>query len=245
MKESTTQQGGAQAPQINLASWERILSAGAGTVILGRSLGRSLSGTVLGAALAYRGLSGHCHLYDTLGISTADGDERRLVGEVELSRVITIDAPLEELFNFFRFEPETFAQIMTPIAEVEELEGDRYQFRIEGPLRTYESVTRILSSTASEQFEWETVSGDIDHSGSVAFKATPRGTEIRVDVKYRVPGGNFTSAVLRLTGMEPHETLERALRQVKARFEAGEVPTVEGQPMGAGKGTLVRDGATA
>ena len=236
-------ENGHQPQQINVSSWERLLSASTGGLILSKSLGRSLPGTVLGAALAYRGLSGHCHLYDLLNVSTAE--EGTPTGEVRVLRVVTIDASQEELFEFFRHEPGRFAAIMTPLAGVEPLGEDRYRFQIEGPFKTYETVTRVLASEKPRGFNWESESGDVEHHGSVKLRETAQGTEVEVEVSYRVPGGHFTSTVARLTGMAPKETLERALRQVKARFETGEVPTVEGQPMGAGKQQLVRDGATA
>lgn len=81
-------ENGRQPQQVNVSSWERVLSAGTGTLILSKSLGRSLPGTVLGAALAYRGLSGHCHLYDALSISTADGEHA--VGPVSVLRNIGV-----------------------------------------------------------------------------------------------------------------------------------------------------------
>ncbi|MFA5505070.1 MAG: YgaP-like transmembrane domain [Vulcanimicrobiota bacterium] len=243
MNNENIESNGQKSRHVNVASWERFVSAGAGGLLLTKSLGRSLPGTVLGAALAYRGLSGHCHLYESLNHSTAP--EEHQSGEVRVLRVVTIEAPREELFQFFRHTPDRFAEIMSPLAEVTPLGDDRYRFLIKGPFKTYESITRVHNTREPESFEWDTESGEVEHRGSLRLQTSPWGTEVSVEVCYRVPGGHLTSALSRLTGREPHETLERALRQVKARFETGEVPTVEGQPMGAGKQRLVRDGATA
>ncbi len=65
-----------QGPPPNISAREQKLSlaAGAGLALWGISRGK-LSGIVLlgtGAALIYRGYKQHCHLYDALGISTAD-----------------------------------------------------------------------------------------------------------------------------------------------------------------------------
>ncbi len=121
-------ENGHQPQSINVSSWERVLSAGTGTLILSKSLGRSLPGTVIGAALAYRGLSGHCHLYDVLSISTANGEHP--VGQSEVRRIVTIDAPQNEVFDFFRNRPDRFDLIMTPLVESEILGDDRYRFQI-------------------------------------------------------------------------------------------------------------------
>lgn len=62
-------------PAVNVADGERLVSGVCGALlgIIGLSRG-TLGGTllaVLGGTLVYRGLSGHCHAYDTLRIDTA------------------------------------------------------------------------------------------------------------------------------------------------------------------------------
>jgi uncharacterized membrane protein len=227
----------------NVAPWERLFSIGAGTMVFTRSLGRSLPGAILGAALAYRGVSGHCHLYDSLGVSTADGETGP--GEVTVTRVVTIDAPPQQLYEFFVGQTNRFEEIMNPVTSVEKIDEDRYRFSIKGPLKNYESITRIHDRKEPDSFAWTTESGDVEHTGCVSFKESKRGTEVRVDIRYRVPGGELVAALARVTGMAPNETLERSLKQLKAKFETGEIPTIEGQPVGAGRGLLVREGATA
>ena len=62
---------------INVNSPERVASALGGGALIGYGLKRgSLGGTLLalgGGALLHRGLTGHCAIYDALGVSTADG----------------------------------------------------------------------------------------------------------------------------------------------------------------------------
>lgn len=227
----------------NVATGERLLSIGAGTLVFTRSLGRSLPGALLGVALAYRGLAGHCHLYESLGVSTSNSATPP--GEVRTTRLVTIDAEPTELYEFFIGETARFTDMMTHVAQVKRLSEERYHFILEGPIGNYEFTTRILDCEKPQAFSWITESGDIAHSGRVNFTPTPRGTELRVDIRYRVPGGELSKALARMTGMAPEETLERSLKQLKAKFETGEVPTIEGQPVGASRGRLIRDGATA
>jgi len=61
-------------PPTNVADGERLISTVCGALlgIIGLSRG-TVGGTllaVLGGSLVYRGLSGHCHAYETLGIDT-------------------------------------------------------------------------------------------------------------------------------------------------------------------------------
>lgn len=67
-------------PAANVADGERIVSTLCGALlgIIGLSRG-TLGGTflaALGGSLVYRGLSGHCHAYETLGIDTARSPHR-------------------------------------------------------------------------------------------------------------------------------------------------------------------------
>jgi hypothetical protein len=66
----------------NVGTAERIGSAALGALLVGRALLRPSFGRLMlglgGAALIQRGLSGHCGLYQTLGMNTAESDRARL-----------------------------------------------------------------------------------------------------------------------------------------------------------------------
>jgi len=63
-------------PRINVGETERMFSAAGGALLVGFGLGQgSLMGVGLalaGGALLYRGIGGHCALYASMGINTAD-----------------------------------------------------------------------------------------------------------------------------------------------------------------------------
>src|SRR5262245_793923 len=63
---------------LNVGETERLASLVGGGLLALYGLGcRGLAQIVLplaGAAVAYRGLSGHCHLYEALGVNTASRD---------------------------------------------------------------------------------------------------------------------------------------------------------------------------
>ena len=60
----------------NIAESERVLSFLGGAGIIGFGLGQQSTGglllALLGSALVQRGWTGHCSLYDVLGVNTAD-----------------------------------------------------------------------------------------------------------------------------------------------------------------------------
>src|SRR5438874_9651795 len=65
-----------RAPAVNVADTERMISlVGGGLMTLFGLRQGSLGGLCLalaGGALAYRGLTGHCDMYEALGVSTAE-----------------------------------------------------------------------------------------------------------------------------------------------------------------------------
>lgn len=73
--------------QTNVSELERGLSAFAGAIMLGAGLCRTrLSGlgmALLGASLTYRAMSGHCHVYEALGLNFARGETGEHDGEGE------------------------------------------------------------------------------------------------------------------------------------------------------------------
>ncbi len=74
----TTAARSASCPGVNVAMNERLASLGAGglfllTSLVGPKRSRPLS-FLLSAGLLYRGLTGHCHAYDMLGIDSAQRD---------------------------------------------------------------------------------------------------------------------------------------------------------------------------
>src|SRR5438067_753092 len=66
----------AEGTAINVGDAERLLSVYGGSALAWLGLKRgSIPGLLLaaaGGAIAYRGLTGHCHLYEALDVSTAE-----------------------------------------------------------------------------------------------------------------------------------------------------------------------------
>jgi uncharacterized membrane protein len=87
--------------EINVGDTERTLSAIAGGGLLLFGLSRlsltGLIGMAVGGALVYRGLTGHCNLYDALEMTTAEGHpegSRRSSGDSWRQRHDVTDASL-------------------------------------------------------------------------------------------------------------------------------------------------------
>jgi uncharacterized membrane protein len=102
---------------------------------------------------------------------------------------------------------------------------------------TVEWDAEIVNEKENALIAWESCEGsDIDHWGVIRFLPAPgdRGTEVSVELEYRPVAGSLGAAVARLFSEEPDRQIEEDLRRFKQIMEAGEAPTIEGQPRGRG-----------
>jgi uncharacterized membrane protein len=218
--------------------WASLL--GGGTLAL-YGLSRGSPGglvlALLGGSLAYRGATGHCHLYQALGLSTADDRGRRDAGApadaAEVERSISIGKPADDLYRSWR-EPRNLSRIMGHFAEVTPLDGSRAHWAVRGPMgRRIEWDSRVVDDRPGEVLRWESLpAADLPNEGSIRFRPAPgdRGTEVTLRVDFDPPGGALGRAAMRLLGVAPMLIAEKALRRFKSLVETGEIPTTSHQP---------------
>jgi uncharacterized membrane protein len=232
-----------QADETNVGDTERWLSTigGGALALYGLSRG-SMAGLGLalaGGALFYRGATGHCPAYGTLGINTAGQTRGRVTTipaehGVKVEKAITVNRSPEQLYRFWR-DFANLPRIMTHLQAVQTTSPTRSHWVAKGPMGTVEWDAEIFNERANELIAWRSLEGSqVDTAGSVHFTPGPhgRGTEIRVSLKYNPPAGKMGAAVARLFGEAPEQQIQEDLRRFKQWMEAGEVPTTAGQPMG-------------
>ena len=137
------QQPEQRTDRINVGDMERWVSLLGGTALAAFGLARgSLGGlglAALGGALVYRGATGHCPMYGTLGISTAErrgpATVIRAGHGVKVERSVTIDRSPEELFRFWR-NFENLPRIMTHLESVRTTSPNQSHWAAKGPLGT-------------------------------------------------------------------------------------------------------------
>ncbi|WP_448207659.1 SRPBCC family protein [Azospirillum sp. sgz302134] len=149
---------------------------------------------------------------------------------------VTIAAPPDKLFRHWR-NFRNLTDLFPHLEAVEVLSDTESRWKARGP----GGVEVVWHSTLdkvreNELITWHTMDGsELPHQGSVMFKPAPgdRGTEVRLTLVYRPPGGQGGRFVSRLFGNAPEQQAREALRRLKRVMEAGELPTVEGQPQGS------------
>jgi uncharacterized membrane protein len=245
-EQSAGQSGGSHP--VNVSEMERWASSigGGALAVYGISrllTRRSVGGAVLalvGGALVYRGASGHCEMYHALGINTAEGSDNPNVSVrggqgFKVEKSVTINKSPAELYSFWR-NFENLPRFMNHLEAVQDAGGNRSHWVAKAPAGgTVAWDAEIYNEKENELIAWRSLEGaDVDNAGSVRFESDPagRGTIVRVTLKYDPPGGTLGKLVAKLFGEAPDQQVEEDLRRFKQLMEAGETPTIEGQPSG-------------
>jgi uncharacterized membrane protein len=231
---------------INVGSNERVISAlGGGLLVaLGLKQGGVLGAllTVLGGGLAFRGATGHCHMYKAMDINTSDESPNPkspyhvgyLDTKIHVTKSVTVNKSPSELYSFWH-NFENFPQFMSHLQSVTKTDETRSHWVAKAPLgTTVEWDAEITSDIENERIGWKSVEGsEIINSGVVMFLPTQnRGTEVKVVLTYEPPAGKLGALAAKIFFEEPNTQVADDLRRFKSLMESGTIMTTEGQPSG-------------
>jgi uncharacterized membrane protein len=182
----------------------------------------------------------------TLKSRIADGEKRvqspNTADRTAASRSITVDASGEELYEIWR-DPDSLSEIMGHVADVTPIGEERFRWTIDGPLgREVSWETNIVEKEAGKRLRWQTPpDAMLPNEGSVQFSPASgdRGTVVTLSVSFDPPGGTLGDAALEQLSIVPEAFIGRALDRFKSLVESGEIPTLERNPSGRGKGDLL------
>jgi uncharacterized membrane protein len=228
------------ADHVNVGWLERWLSVLGGAALLRRAgRNRKLGSALLGADLIRRGVSGHCYLYQFLGVSSTSRKNHQASipyrQGIRVDEAITIDKTPQELYQFWR-QLDTLPYFMEHLESVTLIDATRSHWIAKGPAGKHvEWDAEIIGDIPNEMIGWRSLPGSqIDTAGSVHFTPAPggRGTEVTVALQYHPPGGIFSALFAKVFGEEPELQVREDLRHLKQLLEAGEIPTTQGQPEG-------------
>ena len=232
-------------PSVNVNDQERLISGGVGAMLtlLGITR-RSTPGLVMaavGGSLLYRAATGHCHLYEALGIDStqpgADGapPEAYFSRAIQVCHTFTINRPPEDLYAYWR-KLENLPSILSYLESVTVIDNQRSHWIAKGPLDlNWEWDAEIINDEPNRLIAWRSLgNADVDNAGSVTFIQAPggRGTEVKVVIDYIPTGGRFGQIIAKALGRDPSAEICEGLRDFKRFMETGETPTTEGQSRG-------------
>ena len=189
----------------------------------------------------YRGATGHCDVYERLGINRAEhqalelgtgviadrhSDTRRRLGGSRSTHVVeavTLKRPIGEVFRFWR-DFENLPRFMRHLESVERITDTLSRWRAHGPGGTIvEWTAEIINEVPSKVIGWRSIEGsEVVSAGSVNFDSVgPTQTRVRVRLQYSPPGGKVGAALARLVGRDAATEIREDLRRFKQLIEAG------------------------
>lgn len=239
----TMTEDSARYSERNVGSFERWGSIAAGSLLLAYAFSKRSPGAAwlaaAGAPLLHRGVTGHCYVYQGLGVNRAhhEDDTRASLGGSRGSHVhesVRIERSVDELYRFWR-RFDNLPRFMNNLVRVVDLGDGRSHWVAKGPAgATVEWDAELINDIADKLISWRSLPGsDVVTAGSVKFKPIRggRSTELEVKLQYEPPAGRAGAMVAWLLGSEPSQTIREDLRRLKQIFEAGESATaVTGSP---------------
>ncbi|MBB2908856.1 putative membrane protein [Streptosporangium becharense] len=148
---------------------------------------------------------------------------------------ITVNRPRQEVYRYWR-DIENLPRFMIHLESVRVTGDGHSRWRVKAPANlTVEWDAEIVEDRPGEMLAWRSLPGStVGSGGLVRFADAPggRGTEVRVELRYDVPGGRIGLAVARLLGEHPEQQVRDDLRRFKQIVETGEVVRSEGSPEG-------------
>lgn len=161
----------------------------------------------------------------------------RRTSALHLTASVTVAASADEAYALWR-DFGNLPRFMTHLQQVR-VDGRQSHWVAKAPLGKLSWDAETTEDVRGARLAWRSVGrAVVPNEGSVRFSPAPgdRGTEVRVSLTYRVPGGRAGATVARLLGEDPHQQVEDDLRRFKQVLETGDVVRSEGSP----EGTLAR-----
>ena len=235
----TTHAEGSQArqekePHVNVGEKERKASmmGGAALALSGlRSMTKKnylpgLAMMAAGGMFLYRGKTGHCDLYEAMGVDTAT----TMAGGITIEKVLTINRPRQEVYQYWH-NLSNLPRFMQHLDSVQ-LTGEKTShWKARGPGGiTVEWDAETTEDTPGQQISWQSVgTADLPNQGTVLFTEAPgnRGTEVHVTINFYPPGGAAGKVAAKMARAVTAQQLEEDLKRLKQILETGEIATAE------------------
>jgi uncharacterized membrane protein len=182
-----------------------------------------LLAALAGGALLHRGLTGHCYLYSTLGIDTA---QPHAVPGYRAEGQVVIDRSCADVYRAWR-NLAGLPSIMSNLVLVSEIGNGRSHWIAKGPIgSTVQWDAEIINERENEIIAWRSLPGSqVAMAGSVRCEPTDdgKGTVLHVQMLYNPPAGKPGATLAEMLGRGLQEQLDEDLGRFKQTMEAGEI----------------------
>jgi uncharacterized membrane protein len=229
----------AKKPNTNVGEAERWISLIGGSSLVAYALTRrNASGfglAALGGSLLWRGATGHCPMYETLGVNKSERGYRKGTGSsagvpyelgIRVDQEVQIHKPVAEVYNFWR-DLTNLPRFMEHLECVKVINDRLSHWEAKGPAGiNVEWDAEIVNDIPDQVIGWRSLQGsDVDNGGSVRFEPTAdgAGTIVKISLQYNPPAGQLGEWVARMFGENPKRTIVEDLQRFKELMETGNV----------------------
>jgi uncharacterized membrane protein len=207
---------------INVGNNERIVSAALGAFLLSSGLGNILKHpieglvkTALGGLLLYRGASGNCPVYTSMG--KTKGVEH--TSAVNIRTSLIVNKPKDEVYAFWR-KLENLPLFMKHLASVTEIDNkhSHWEAIIPGNIGKVKWNAEIVKEEEGYMIGWQSIPNSmVNNAGKVTFNDAQngQGTELEVVISYHPPAGELGAGVAKLI----NPVFEKIIRQDVMNFK--------------------------
>ena len=179
-----------------------------------------------GGMFLYRGKTGHCDVFQAMGVDTAGTEDKGLTVE----KVLTINRSPQEVYDFWH-NLENLPRFMRHLETVTTTGARTSHWKARGPAGVaVEWDAEMLEDYPGQKISWQSLgNADIPNEGTVEFVEAPggRGTELKINLTYRPPGGTAAKVAAKVAHGINAQVIEADLKRLKQILETGETATAQ------------------
>lgn len=207
-----------KARQENVGLTERFVSVFAGAMLMSKLQNPLKPRFLYGAYLTYRGFTGHCLLYDQLGIDSKKQQAINIRGEY------IIDRPAKEVYSYWR-NLNNLPISLNRLLDVNMIDEhlSHWKTKVLGNLLPIDWKAEIVKDEPGHLIGWSATSDSaIKHTGRVEFDETADGlgTTLKIVLSYHPPVGGLGIGVGRLLTPYFELLLNKEINTFKDQIES-------------------------
>lgn len=207
---------------INVGWNERLVSTGLGAFLLSSGINNltrhplsALVKTAIGGVLLYRGASGHCPFYASIGKTKGVSHTQ----SINIRTSLVVNKPKDEVYAFWR-KLENLPLFMKHLASVTEIDSkhSHWEAMVPGNIGKIKWNAEIVKEEEGYMIGWQSIpNSTINNAGKVVFHDAlgGQGTELEVVITYNPPAGELGSGVAKLL----NPVFEKIIRQDVMNFK--------------------------
>lgn len=207
---------------VNVGQTERMVSVGLGAFLLSSGLNnlfhhpiKGLLRTVIGGALLYRGASGHCPVYASMGKTKGVSH----TPAINIRTGLIVNKPRQEVYAFWR-KLENLPLFMKHLANVTEIDAkhSHWEADVPGGIGKVKWNAEIVKEEEGSLIGWQSIPNSmVNNAGKVQFRDAlgGEGTELDVVITYHAPAGELGAGIAKAI----NPVLEKMIRQDIMNFK--------------------------